>query len=188
MAPSPERIRAFVMAAHGDLEQVRALLEETPALLHLAYEWRPGDQESAIQAAAHTGQRAIALYLLARGAPLSSPTAAMLGLEQSLRAMLQADPRQAQARGAHSIPLLPHAALSGREALVALVYEYGAREGSGLALGLAAQRGYLEVVRWLLAKAQPDLSWTNPQGKTALTLALEGGHSAIAELLRRYGL
>ncbi|RIH82893.1 hypothetical protein Mlute_02351 [Meiothermus luteus] len=43
--PLPEQVRAFVMAAHGDLETVCRLLEEEPGLLHQAHQWRPGDLE-----------------------------------------------------------------------------------------------------------------------------------------------
>lgn len=187
MSLSPERIREFVLAGHGDLQKVQALLEETPELLNLAHEWRPGDTETAIQAAAHVGHREIALYLLAKGAPLEISTAAMLGQLETVRNMLQREPALAQHKSAHGIPLLPHAALSSQVEMLQLVWTHQAREGSSMALGLAVGRGYSDAVRWLLENANPDLSWQNFQGKTPLQLATEGGHTTLADLLRQHG-
>ncbi len=175
------------MAAHGDLDRVQALLEEMPELLHLAHEWKPGDTETAIQAAAHVGNRAIAEFLLSRGAPLEISTAAMLGQVETVREMLRDSPALAQQKSAHGIPLLPHAALSGLVEMLHLVYSHGAKEGGSLALGLAVARGYTDAVRWLLSNAQPDLNRPSLQGKTPLQIALEAGHTEIADLLRQHG-
>lgn len=187
MSLSPERIREFVIAGHGDLAKVQAMLDETPELLNLAHEWQPGDTETAIQGAAHVGNRAIAEFLLSRGAPLEISTAAMLGQIETVRALLEREPTQAQHKSAHGIALLPHAALSSRVEMLELVWTYGAREGSSMALGLAVGRGYTDAVRWLLENTNPDLSWQNFQGKTPLQHALQGGHTVIADLLRQHG-
>ncbi|GIW25528.1 ankyrin repeat domain-containing protein [Meiothermus sp.] len=185
--PLPEHIREFVMAAHGDLARVQALLAETPELLNRAHEWRPGDSETAIQGAAHTGQRAIVEYLLAQGAPLEIPTAAMLGDLARVQAMLRENPALAQHKSAHGIPLLPHAALSGRVEMLELVWGYGAQEGVQQALNLAVMLGHTEAVRWLLNNTSPDLNLPNFQGKTPLQVAQEAGFTAIVELLRSGG-
>ncbi|MCS7057380.1 MAG: ankyrin repeat domain-containing protein [Meiothermus sp.] len=181
--PSPERVRDFVVAAHGDLEGVRRMLEEEPELLHQAHEWGPGDRETAIQAAAHTGQRAIAEYLLAKGALLEVPTAAMLGDVPQVERMLSQDPGLVRCRGAHGIPLLPHAALSGRPEMLALVWARGAREGVEQALRLAVLGNRVEAVRWLLEKAAPELG-SSPGGRTLLERAVELGHQEIVALLK----
>lgn len=175
------------MAGHGDLAKVQAMLNETPELLNVAHEWRPGDTETAIQGAAHVGSRAIVEFLLSRGAPLEISTAAMLGQVETVREMLKHHPALAQHKSAHGIPLLPHAALSSQVEMLQLVWTHQAREGSSMALGLAVGRGYSDAVRWLLENANPDLSWQNFQGKTLLQLATEGGHTTIADLLRQHG-
>lgn len=183
MSLTPERIREFVIAGHGNLERVQAMLAETPELLNTAHEWRPGDSETAIQGAAHVGNRAVAEYLLGKGAPLEFWTALMLGKEAEARTLLGQNPALAQAKSAHNILMLPHAALSGRIELLELLAQHQALQGHDLALSLAATKGHTEAVRWLLSHTQPDLNWQNFQGKTARQIALEAGHSEIAQLL-----
>jgi ankyrin repeat protein len=156
-------------------------------LLNAANEWGPGDTETAIQGAAHTGQRAIAEYLLAQGAPLELCTAAMLGRRSEVEAMLAADAAAIHGRGAHGIPLLSHAAFSGDETFVAALFASGARDGASLALGNAVSVGHKGVVAWLVENANPDLAWKNWQGKTVLEVALEEGHHNIADILRAHG-
>lgn len=185
--PTTDQIREFVIAGHGHLPQVQALLAEMPALLNLAYAWSETDHETAVQAAAHVGSAPTAEFLLAQGAPLAIPTAAMLGRRAEVDRLLAEDPARLAERGAHGIPLLAHAAFSGDAALVADLYARGAREGAALALSNAAASGHLEVVRWLADHAAPDLAWKNWQDKTPLTVAAEAGHAAVAEFLRSRG-
>ena len=184
---APEQIREFVIAGHGNLAAVQALLAAEPRLLNVANEWSPGDTETAIQGAAHVGSRAVAEYLLAQGAPLELPTAAMLGRRAEVERALAADAAAIHARGAHGISLLSHAAFSGDAALVATLYQAGAREGDTMALANAVAVGAKAVAAWLLENADPDLAWTNWQGRTALDVALERGDEATAALLRSYG-
>ena len=184
---APEQIREFVIAGQGNLAAVQALLAAEPRLLNVANEWSPGDTETAIQGAAHVGSRAVAEYLLAQGAPLELPTAAMLGRRAEVERALAADAAAIHARGAHGISLLSHAAFSGDAALVATLYQAGAREGDTMALANAVAVGAKAVAAWLLENADPDLAWTNWQGRTALDVALERGDEATAALLRSYG-
>jgi ankyrin repeat protein len=182
-----EQIREFVLSGHGNLARVKEMLAETPALLNAAYTWRDDDHETALQAASHVGNRAIAEYLLAQGAPLNICTAAMLGRQAEVEQFVAGDPAQIDAVGAHGIALLTHAAFSGDPALVQWLYAHGARTGVSAALHNAASLGDAELVRWLLLHGDPDLSWKNYEGKTALAVAAERGHEHIAQLLREHG-
>ncbi len=188
MTPTtPEQIRDFVTAAHGDFEKVKSMLAEIPELLNAAHPWSETDHETALMAAAQVGNRVIAEYLLKCGAPLDICTGAMLGRGEAVKAQLEKDPKLIHARGAHGIPLLAHAAMNGDVALVRILVESGASEGLAFALHNAVLFHHDDLVRWLLENTQPDLSWKNWQGKTALTVALEGGFESMAALLKEHG-
>ena len=180
-------VREFVIAGHGDLDKVKALLAETPQLLQAAYPWQENDTETALQGAAQVGNVAVAEFLLSQGAPLDICTAAMLGREADVRQMLKEDPTRIQATGAHGIPLLPHAAISGSVPLVEMLVQSGAEAGASFALQNAVSRGHTALVGWLLANSQPDLGWKNYQGKTALATALERQDETTARLLHAHG-
>ncbi|WP_410983587.1 ankyrin repeat domain-containing protein [Bacillus cereus] len=111
-----ELVRGFVMAAHGDLEKVQELLDESPSLLHASYNWGGADWESALGAAAHVGRRDIALYLLGKGARMDIFTAAMLGKLEVVQAILEVQPEALYTKGPHGIPLIQHARMGGEEA------------------------------------------------------------------------
>jgi hypothetical protein len=129
-APAPldaADVEAVVASAHGDLEAVRRLVDAQPALANATWDWGGGDFESALGAAAHTGSRAIALYLIERGARVDVFAAAMLGEVEVVRALLDAFPELVDAPGPHGIPLRVHAELGGSAAVLALLDERGAR-------------------------------------------------------------
>lgn len=184
--PTTEEIREFVIAGHGNLHKVKQILAERPDFLNIAYEWRPDDTETALQGAAHVGSREIAEYLLAQGAPLDICTAAMLGRQSDVERFLLEDTTNINANGAHGIPLLTHAALSGDVALVEILAARGATSGMSMAVSLAVSKGHTRVARWLLENGSPDLTWKNFQGKTALEVAVENGNSELRELLEKY--
>ncbi len=117
-----EMVREFVGVSHGNFERVRALLEMEPALVNAAWDWGGGDWETGLGAAAHTGRRNIALYLLERGARLDLFAAAMLGKLEMVKATLAAFPEARHVRGPHGIPLLVHAEMGGEEARRVLDY------------------------------------------------------------------
>jgi ankyrin repeat protein len=100
---------------------------------------------------------------------------------------LSREPSLINARGAHSIPLLAHAALSGNVELVQMLLSRGAQEGLSFALSNAVGFRYETLVRWLLENSKPDLTWKNWEQKTALSVALAQGNEAIAALLREHG-
>src|SRR6266705_1946800 len=102
------------------------MLAENPKLLNSSYQWNENDTETAVQAAAQVGSANVAQFLLKQGAPLEICTAAMLGMQDEVVRRLNDDPQNANATGAHGIPLLPHAVWSENPRLVQLVFELGA--------------------------------------------------------------
>jgi hypothetical protein len=115
-ALDPEKVNAFVANAHGDLDAVRALLAEEPALVNATWDWGGGDWETALGAASHMGRRDIALVLLEHGARLDLFAAAMLGEVEIVRALLAAFPEARDVLGPHGIPLVEHARAGGEDA------------------------------------------------------------------------
>jgi hypothetical protein len=105
----PALVQALVGSAHGDLGEVRALLEREPAIVNAAWDWGGGDWETGLGAAAHMHNREIALFLLDHGARLDIFAAAMLGYVDVVRAMLAARPDLRDAKGPHGISLAAHA-------------------------------------------------------------------------------
>jgi hypothetical protein len=121
-ALNPEMVQEFVLVAHSNLERVQALLEQGPALINACWDWGGGDWETALGAAAHIGQREIALYLLERGARLDLFACAMLGKLEIVQAVLEAFPAALHVLGPHGIPLIKHAEAGGKEAEAVLRY------------------------------------------------------------------
>ncbi len=115
-------VQDFVGKSHADLDGVKELLVQEPALVNSAFDWGGGDWETALDAAAHMGRHDIANYLLENGARLDLFAAAMLGKLEIVKAMLEAFPEAINIPGPHGIPLIAHAQAGGHEAL--LVYEY----------------------------------------------------------------
>jgi hypothetical protein len=113
-------VNEFVSVAHTDLDEVKRLLAEEPALVKAAWDWGGGDFETGLGAAAHMGNREIALFLLDNGAALDLFAAAMLGYVDVVRAMLEEHPELRDAKGAHGIPLVVHAQQGGEQAKAVL--------------------------------------------------------------------
>jgi len=115
-------VEEFVGKSHGDLDRVKELLSQEPALINAAWDWGGGDWETGLGAAAHMGRSDIANYLLGHGARLDLFAAAMLGKLEIVRAALEAYPEALDLPGPHGIPLIAHAQAGGNEAI--LVVEY----------------------------------------------------------------
>lgn len=121
-ALDPGLVMEFVGNAHGDLDRVKQLLAQEPALVNAAWDWSGGDWETGLGAAAHMGRRDIALFLLSQGARIDLFAAAMLGKLEIVKATLDAFPEALQTPGPHGIPLLAHAQAGGDDATAVLEY------------------------------------------------------------------
>jgi len=184
-----EQIGDFIVAAHGNLPRVREMLIVHPGLLNVRHYWTDTDSETAIQAAAQTGSVPVVEYLLGRGAPLDICTAAMLGRKDDVQRMLDEDPGLIEARGAHGIPLMPHAALSGNLELAKMLFERGATGSTSHALGNAVMHGDARMARWILENGKPDLSWKSFEDKSLLTIARETGkNDEMLELFAEFNI
>ena len=115
-------VREVVGASHFSLERVRALVDRRPELAKSAWDWGFGDWESALGAAAHTGNRDIAEYLIEHGARPNLFSAAMLGDLAVVKAFVDALPGIQSQPGPHGIPLRRHAELGGEPAREVLAY------------------------------------------------------------------
>jgi hypothetical protein len=118
----PELVREMVLVSHFDLKRVREIVEARPALARAAWDWGFGDWEDALGAASHMGNRAIAEYLIGKGARPSLFSAAMLGQLEVVKAFISAQPGAQRIRGPHGISLLEHAKWGGAAAHSVLEY------------------------------------------------------------------
>ena len=121
-ALSSELVQSMVGKSHGDLQGVKELLTQHPALANAVWDWGGGDFESALGAAAHTGQREIANLLLEHGARIDLFAAAMMGRLEIVKAVLESFPAAKDVLGPHGIPLVVHAQVGGEEAKEVLTY------------------------------------------------------------------
>ncbi|WP_153730499.1 ankyrin repeat domain-containing protein [Sporosarcina obsidiansis] len=109
-------VRQFLIAAHGNFEEVQQLIEQEPDLVHAVMNWGGDDWESGLGAAAHTGNREIAEYLVGKGARMDIFAAAMLGELEIVQFMHKWYPDFSELKGPHGIPLLRHAVAGGEQA------------------------------------------------------------------------
>lgn len=183
-----DMVREFVIAAHSDLDKVKAMLAQNPALLLAQYAWGENDFEDGLGAASHVGNRAIAEFFLAQGAPLNICTAAMLGRMEDVSVFLRLDASLANAHGAHGIPVMFFAAMGGNTIISAMLQGSGCNEGFSFALHGAIAFGQKEMVVWLLGHgAKDDLTVKNYENKTPLMKATELGYSEIVDVLQKAG-
>lgn len=115
-------VAEFVGKAHGDLERVRQLLQQEPALANASWDWGGGDWETGLGAAAHMGRRDIAELLISHGARVDIFAAAMLGKLAIVKALIEWHPAMAKSPGPHGIPLLQHAIAGGEPAKAVVEY------------------------------------------------------------------
>jgi hypothetical protein len=111
-------VREYVLNAHGDLARVEQLVAQEPRLVNAVWDWGGGDWESGLGAAAHTGRKEIAGFLLEHGARIDLFAAAMLDQLEIVRATLDAFPSALHVPGPHGIPLLAHAKIGGADSVI----------------------------------------------------------------------
>ena len=124
----PELAREMVLVSHFNLKRVQELVSARPALARAAWDWGFGDWESALGAASHMGNRAIAEFLIVNGARPSIFSAAMLGQLDVVKAFVAAQPEVVRVRGPHSISLLAHARVGGEKARPAFEFLQSQKE------------------------------------------------------------
>ncbi len=115
-------VEEFVGVSHGNFERVKELLAQEPALINATWDWGGGDFETALGAASHMGNKAIANFLLENGARIDVFAAAMLGKLEIVKAALLAYPDAIDIPGPHGIPLLDHAEVGGEDAKAVVEY------------------------------------------------------------------
>ncbi|MFC5598017.1 ankyrin repeat domain-containing protein [Deinococcus cellulosilyticus] len=173
-------IREFVMAAHGNAARVAELLSAHPELRGVRY---VDFNETALEAASHMGRRDIAHLLLEAGEPLILPAALMLGDLEAARGLLDAKPELIHSAGAHGIPLMFHAAISGNPVLADLLWERGNRIGLGAAVHAAVAWDQPEFFGWLQDHEAP-LDAPDHEGNTPLQAAQQRGQTDWVERLQ----
>ena len=120
-------VRDFVIAGHGNLEKVKEMLEQQPALINATWDWGGGDWETALGGASHMGNQPIAEYLLSKGARMDVFCATMLGKTEIVKAFLADDPKVVDLKGPHGISLLRHARAGKQDAIVEMLVARGAK-------------------------------------------------------------
>jgi hypothetical protein len=118
----PALVKEMVAVSHGNIARVRELVQQHPELAKAAWDWGYGDWETALGAASHVGNRAIAELLLDHGAPPTHFSAAMLGHLDVLKAFVAASPGLQKMRGPHGLTLMVHARNGGPQASAVVAY------------------------------------------------------------------
>ena len=118
----PSLMKDVVGLSHRDLAKVTEMVQQHPALAKASWDWGYGDHETALGAASHVGQRAIAEFLLENGAPPTLFSATMLGQLDVVKAFIAATPGLQKLRGPHSLSLMVHAKAGGPPAAAVVSY------------------------------------------------------------------
>ena len=181
----------FARLAHFDVDRVKHLLKIAPGLIGARATW----DELAIEAAAHMGLFDLAHFLADQGAPVSTCTATLLGLQNRVEALVKSDDGCARERGAHDIALIAYTAFSAQRAEIA---DFLLRSGASVearALGgvttlhLAAAKGYLELADVLLAHGADVNTAVKSRGQdvTPLAAAVKAKQDRMVEFLKSRG-
>ena len=170
----------------GDLDRVQASFAREPELAAALNALDPARMEETPQgAAAHLGCREILAYMLSSGVKLDLFMACALGMDETVMTYLRQEPPLANARGAHGIHVLNHAA---NTRIVRLLLEAGADPSTEVyapwgwtPVHEAAYRGRREMLKLLVtAGARLD---GEVAGITPLHAAARMGHRHVVEWL-----
>lgn len=187
-------VKDWVGKAHQrKLEPMIELLTREPNLIQSSWDWGNGDWESGLQAAAHTGSREMAVFLLERGARVDLFAVTMLGQLAMLKSAIDTFPASLHVRGAHGIPLLSHAVVGAAPARPVLDYllakgvDVNLASTNGMtALMQAVQTGQRDLVQLLLNKgADPKSKAKN--GSSALSISVKAAKDDITADLKAAG-
>lgn len=184
------QVNEFARLGHFDFPKVKALLQATPALLNTRASW----DESAIEAAAHTGQFEMCQWLAEKGFAVSTCTAALLGEAGLVKESIGADPLAVHERGAHDICVLAYTGFAKEQTAIAETLLKAGASVDAKAFGhttlhLAASKGYLELAD-LLLRNHADINATvtiKGQTITPLMQANRGKHEKMEAFLREHG-
>ena len=112
----PEKVKEFVIAGHGNFDQVKKMLADMPTLLYATWDWGSGDFETALEGAGHVGNKEIANYLIGTGARTNLFVLTMLGKTNIVKNFLDTFPEYLNARGPHGFTFFHHAQKGGDDA------------------------------------------------------------------------
>ena len=118
----PSLVKDMVALSHSNLAKVKEMVQQHPSLAKASWDWGYGDHETALGAASHVGQRAIAELLLENGAPPTLFSATMLGQLDLVKGFMAATPGLQKIRGPHSLSLMVHAKAGGPPAAAVVAY------------------------------------------------------------------
>ena len=146
-------------AQFGQIDELRAILDETPALIDQAND----RGMTALMAAAHGGHAAVVAVLLERGASVTS-------------------------RDDHGVSALDYAVREDRQEVVLAILAHAGQVVNAVgpsgktALMVAAETGHELCLRVLL-EAGAVVETQSPDGRTALMIAAQVGHERCAHIL-----
>lgn len=177
-----------VGAAHRDFDRLREIISKQPSYAHSV----ATTNEAAVEAGAHMGNRQIVNFLLERGAPYATTTAAMQGDVEEVRRRLREHPNCLNERGAHDFALLWYPVIGESVETLEFILSNGANIEQQHHLGttslhFAAMRGNIEIIELLIdhgADCGRIGRKFSPEGHTPAQLADLRGHDAAASLLK----
>lgn len=118
----PDVVERLVTVSHFSLDKVKEVVDPHPQLVKAAWDWGFGDWETPLGAACHMGRRDIAEYLLSKGSTPSLFSAVLFGDLNTVKQLVERQPGIQRVAGPHSISLLAHARMGGKNAEGVLAY------------------------------------------------------------------